>query len=266
MTKKKIISSDTYEEELNRQLELENKDLDEYYKSASFQKMSNYLMEIVKYESFQKIVAELRNKYEIPDGGFKPGSDEYEIPPENFDVKKEEALIKDMMDKICKKYALNCFDYYPVLLEYLWYNHICPACQHQPAELSTCGLFRISDLADEKINPYSEELQEFDNISFPIAIRISPYASKRDLTNFINNKPIWQLIAGVQERYRDKKIKIGRIKHKNYDIQERNNLIYENKNKPIKEIRKMLADKNIFMDDGHIAKVKSLEIQRRKDV
>ena len=91
----------------------------------------------------------------------------------------------------------------------------------------------------------------------------------RDTQAFISTgffKKIFPTILQYQETYRKKGIKIGKVKTKNKGIQERNDLIYKNKDKTLKEIRHILANKNMFLDDGHIAKIISLEKQKRKEV
>ncbi len=231
-----------------------------YIKSKGTQKMWNYFLDVMKKDYFIEVIRTLRLEYEIPDTGFNSEDGHCYRPPHNF--KNEEKLRKEIIEKICKKYKLHNFDYSDVILDFIYYNQI-----HPVNELGACGLFRVSDVIEEKEDPFGELTQQSDDATYPIAIRISPYASQRDIVDFIKNKVIWKKeIEFLQNKYKDKGIKIGKIKTKNKNIQQRNSLILRNRKKPLKEIRKMLAQQKIFLDDGHISKIISLEKQARKEV
>lgn len=99
---------------------------------------------------------------------------------------------------------------------------------------------------------------------YPISIKIHPEASQRDVIDFI--KANWQAISQLQEDHRDPvqpAVKYGRIKV-NQKNQERNQLIYDNKDLPTNEIRHLLSERGWFLDDGHIRKIISLEKQKRE--
>jgi len=94
---------------------------------------------------------------------------------------------------------------------------------------------------------------------FPIALRIHPEASQRDILDFI--KKHWTFIKILQEQQKDKNPKILYARTKtNQAIKQRNDLIYKlhNAGKTTKEIRKELAKNQYFLDDGHILKIISL--------
>lgn len=89
---------------------------------------------------------------------------------------------------------------------------------------------------------------------YPIILRISQYASERDIIDYI--KKIYSIyIKPIQEKYKDDEILLGKIKSKNQKVQERNKFILDNKEKPLKEIRHLLAQKEIYLDDGLIGKI-----------
>ena len=243
--------------------------IEPYIKSKGFQKMWNYFLEITRTDYFKNVVRETREKYGIPADGFRPANDSYLIPPEDFNDSFRNQLRRDIIEKICKKYKLHAFDYADVIMTYVFYEHLL-----QPLnELGANGLFRVSDVPEEKEEPFSEETQESDDEAYPIAIRVSPYASQRDLIDFIKNKVIWEKEIGfLQNKYRDKKIRIGKVKTKNKEIQERNDFIYAHKDRPRKEIMKLLIamhKKNSILwelDEAEISKIISLENKRRMDV
>ena len=102
-----------------------------------------------------------------------------------------------------------------------------------------------------------------DDEIYPIGIRISPYASKRDIVDFINT--IFPLIKGMQESYKKAGIKIGKVKKKKKSIQERNVFIYENRKLSINETKRLVEEKfGESLDYEYIGKIRSYEAKRRK--
>ncbi|MFA6096858.1 MAG: hypothetical protein WC788_04490 [Candidatus Paceibacterota bacterium] len=244
------------------------KDLDLYMRSKGVQKMWNYFLEITKNEYFVETIKELRNKYKIPDKGFGPDPDgHYSMPPHNLILENNfnsyNNLRNDIIEKICKKYKLHYFDFSDVILQYIYYNKLYPI-----YELSACGLFRVEDVIEEKIEPFGELFQKSDDMAYPISIRISPYASQRDIVDFIKNKTIWKReIEYLQNKYKDKNIKIGKIKAKKQLTQKRNQFIYSNKSLPRKRIKELVSNKfKTDLDYEYIGKIISMEKKRRKEL
>lgn len=238
------------------------KDIEPYLKSKGVQKMWNYFIEITKTDYFLNFVKEMRKKYNIPPRGFKLKKNKsFTIPPKNFS--KQTELRDEIIKKICEKYKLHYFDYCDVMEEYIYYNILFPL-----SELSSCGLFYVSDVIDEKEEPFGELFQKSDDMAYPIAIRISPYASQRDLIDFIKNKVIWEKeIKFLQDKYKDKNIKIGKIKSKNKKIQKRNDFIFKHQNLPRKKIMSLVNKKfKADLDHGEVCKIISLERKRRKEL
>lgn len=231
-----------------------------YIKSKGSQKMWNYFLDIMKKDYFIQTIKEIRVKYDIPENGFGLEDGYYYRPPHDFNHDKE--VREEVIEKICKKYKLHLFDYSDVIMDFIYFNLTQPL-----YELGACGLFRVCDVLAEKEEPFGDFVQQSDDNFYPIAIRMSPYASQRDLIDFIKNKVIWKKeIEFLQYKYKSKDIKIGKVKSKKQDIQKRNEFIFQNSDKPLKAIRRLLAQQKIFLDDGHIAKIISLEKQKRKDV
>src|SRR3989344_8779676 len=106
--------------------------------------------------------------------------------------------------------------------------------------------------------------KEYDKL-FPIAIRISPHASLRDISEYVRKYS--RIIKEKQEKYKEKKIKIGQVKLRNRTTQERNDFIYKNQNLPIKEISALVYKKfKQNIDHGYIGKIISLEKKSRKEL
>lgn len=107
-------------------------------------------------------------------------------------------------------------------------------------------------------------------LRYPIAIRIHPDASQRDVTDFI--KKHWNKIKSYQDQYIDKN-RVASFRNSKTKInqrnKERNNFIYENKDLPKKEIMHLLAKKygwDNALDYAYIGTIISLEDKRRKKV
>lgn len=125
----------------------------------------------------------------------------------------------------------------------------------------------LVDLQEEAEEPFGMDIQEADNTFFPLAIRISPYATQRDILDFVKKKA--PMIKHEQERYikTNKGVRIGHVKKKKERIQLRNELIYQNRNLPRKEIMRKVSDEfNEILDYGHIGKIISLMEKKRKEL
>ena len=239
--------------------------IEPYLKSRGVQKMWNYFIEITKTEYFQNFIKDIRQKYGIPINGFKMHNKEIGIPAETVVLSKaqDEELKNEIITRICEKYRLHYFDYYDVIEFYIFYNILRPL-----NEIGACGLFRVSDVIDEKNEPFGELFQRSDDMAYPIAIMISPYASQRDLIDFIKNKVVWEKeIKFLQDKYKDDNVKIGKVKAKDEKIQKRNDFIYDHRDLPRKQIMSLVHKEfGVVLDYGHIAKIISLENQKRKEL
>jgi len=204
--------------ELEARIAKREKKIEEYYSSQGYKKVWNYFLAITKTDYFLQTIGELRGKYNIPPEGFRPKDKHYIFPPPEVSFEDSMKLGDEIRDKICKKYKLHGFDYGEVIQEYLYYGFF-----HPISQLNACGLFYTYDFIVDKEEPFGEMVQESDDMAYPIAIRMSPYATQRDLINYI--KIVWDdEIDFLRKKYADPNIKIGKIKFRKPQIQERNDL------------------------------------------
>ncbi len=98
---------------------------------------------------------------------------------------------------------------------------------------------------------------------FPVSLKISPYASKRDILDFIGRN--FDHIKNLQDEYRKPHVELGKIKKKGKKTSDRNDFIYKiHWNKPLKDVANEVYKKfNQHLDVGHIGKIISLETERR---
>ena len=127
-------------------------------------------------------------------------------------------------------------------------------------------MFIVSDLAQEEWDPFSIEYRENMRKLYPIAIRIRPEATKRDILDYINKMYKFE-IKQLQQRYKEKSSKMGLVKKKNPIKQERDELIYQNRNLSKKEIAKLVSEEyKEYLDVGLIGKIISIQKKKRKEV
>jgi hypothetical protein len=242
----------------------------EQNKSKSSSKVKNYLFELVRSKGFNDKVEKIRKKYYIPKKGYKfrIGIDDPIVPPKIW-LDKLKSKNNDMNDWYgfygeVKQLSIDIgiHPYEWDLDHYVFFNEL-----HKPSQLSSSDeihLCKISDVPERLSNRIGKEIFDLDNTIYPIVIRISPYASKRDILNFIE-KRYAEEIGPLREKYKKKEIKIGKYRRKSPIIQKRNDLIYKNRHKSTKEIKEELKSKlGDITGYAEIRKIISLENKRRK--
>lgn len=230
--------------------------------SSGHKKYVNYIRALVDTKEFQDFVVAIRAKYEIPAGGFK--NEQQTIPPTEWEHrhKGKHRELTDEIEKFAQKNHLHRLDE-DVLSIYVFYNEI-----EFPFSPNAYNLCTISDVLMEKEEPFSEEIQKDDDRLYPIAIRVSPYASLRDILDFIK-KTYKYHISELQNKYKEKGVKIGKVKARRSEVRERNSFIYENRHLPRRKISQMIIEKfgsRQAIDYGYIGKIISLEKKKRKEV
>lgn len=237
-------------------------------KSKGNRKFWNYFLHIIKTDKFRENLIKFREKYGIPKTGLIKTNKSFSSVPSltlfKFDKKNKQTsnttLINDSIE-LCRQFNLP-FTYSPRLIRVLLYDFDVDDFNYaSPAE----AICIINDLGTKRQTLSNEEHSRYDLIDYPIAIQISPYASENDIVDFVKKSYSYK-IKGLQEAYKINTCKIGKIKEKRIGIQKRNEYIFKNKHLPIKKIRELLAKEKIFLDDGHIGKILSLENKKRKEV
>jgi len=227
--------------------------------SQGCKKIWSYFLDLVKSNSFQKNILEIRKKYKIPENGF-PEAELLEIYGKETD--DYEDMFVEIMD-ICTKYKLFFEDWYIIISEYVLSNEI--DSEFSDNNQNVCI---VRDLDEDK----TKQDDDCDCIScknrneiYPIGIKISPYASKRDIIDYIRKN--FGLVKSLQERYKNPKIMIGRVRKKKQSIQERNDFIYENRELSINETKKQVEEKfGESLDYEYIGKIRSEEAKKRKEM
>lgn len=226
------------------------RDIKAVHKTQAFKKLWNYYLDLIETQKFQKEVELVRKKYNIPPSGFKIGES-----TEVASSKLYKESLKDI-DDFCEKFGLDAPVWEESLLVYILGNEI-----RKPIDAS---LFFVSDIPFEKNDDLWGE--SFDEI-YPIALRMSPYATQRDILDYVK-KCYKTHIEFEQKKYR-KNLKIGKIRTRKEVIRARNQFVYENKHLPRKKIWQLVEEKfgsKLSTDYGNIGKIISNEKRKRKEV
>ncbi|MEI6144329.1 MAG: hypothetical protein WCP91_01880 [Candidatus Berkelbacteria bacterium] len=235
--------------------------LDSHYSSQAHKKLWNYFLALSKTDEFINLVADLRKKYKIPKDGFI--SEERISPPPRLENRfnADHEIIK-AIEEYCLKYGLHPLGFFMLIEDHIYYGG-----ELEPDDgFSQLSLCTTSDLFEESIDPFDPSTQEADNKLFPIAIRLSPYATERDILDFVK-KTYKTTIKPALDMYKNKDSLIGKIKARDGKIQERNEFIYQNRNLSLKELSDKVSDKfKEHLDEGLIGKIRSIELKRRKEL
>ena len=241
------------------------KNTEVFFKTQGYKKIVNFLVDLVKKDKFSAFAKLLRNKYSIPIGGFVIDKFPCSCIPEEWNYKHDSVKIKELRKEIkdfCKPYRLSIKDWISVLEGYIFYNKILISISHNSYNL--CYTVDILKKKDSS----GTELSKEDTNAYPVGLLISPYATERDILDYVRN--IYKTeIKPLQDKYKEGGLSfvIGKSKTKKGDIQKRNDLIYKNKDLSLKEISHLIREEKLeLIDEGHIGAIRSQKRKSLKEV
>mgnify|MGYP001576370570 CR=1 FL=1 len=232
------------------------------HSTSGHKKLLAYFTEIVKTDFIQSRASRVRAAFSCPPSGLskKDGDETLSSAWKEVQDSDKLVLLNKIIREICKKFSLHYMDWKDAVHYYLFTGKVELLINY----LGAYNLFDVCDLVEEKIEPFGKDYQESDDMAFPIAIRISPYASLRDLIDFARKAYKTQILPR-QMLYRDKNVSIGRIRPKQKKIQSRNDFIYENRHLSRKKIKRLVEEKfGEPLEYTHVAKIISLENKKRQ--
>lgn len=231
-----------------------------FYEGQSFEKMRNSFYDFTKKKVFQEFILNLRGKYKIPQNGFQINGNTWSTPPTNWEYEMwetEHRQIQRAIKDFCKDQQIPSKDWEFTIEQYLFFNQM--FISPEPNSHNICY---ITDMATKQ-DSVGQELNEDLVTAYPVGLLISPYASERDVLNYVEKIFITEIVP-IQKKYRKEGSFIGKSRAKNSRVQKRNDLIYKNRNLPVKQIAKLIAQESKeIMDEGAICKILSLERQKR---
>jgi len=246
--------------------------------SESEQKLFNFISEFIKSQRFQDKIKEIRKNLEIPKNGYLlPKNHEvflvdfllitvHKYLPE-FKVDKIKPLnlaIKGLVSEIpIADSSINNFFTLYTLFNKEFYELFYGG-------LDITGLCKVEDIYDfiaeyQFIAPPEEAIEiikkHFE--AYPIVIKLNPSISQNALISFI--KKHWTKIQFHLSQYKNGQTKLGKLKKKNSKIAERDEFIYQNRDKNGKEIRGLVQEKfGVNLPYEYIPKIISREKNKRQ--
>lgn len=198
----------------------------------SYSKIMNYQFRLQDDKRYNSAANRLRHKYGISlasNRGLwsRKGEKGAQLNLDKF-IRKHPKFKKDI-SKICEKYALDPNQFSDAVNWSVYYGVLRLNIRYQQ------GLVIYHDFKDNR------KLIAVDR-NYPVVLRISPYASKRDILDFIA-KTYGETILPIQKRYKKKHVIIDKTRHKNFEIGIRNEFIRTNRALPRKALLRAVNDK-----------------------
>ncbi|MFA5967137.1 MAG: hypothetical protein WC805_01285 [Patescibacteria group bacterium] len=229
-----------------------------FYTTQSFKRLWNSFLDYVKTQEFQDDVQKIRNDLGIPKNGFQIEGDTWSHYPENWRYGSEERTkFSKQIKELCEKLDLIPLrDWRWIIETYALYNQafLC-------IDPNSHNLCYVTDLATHKDSLGNELTTDLTKM-YPIALLISPHASKRDILDYIE-KLYSTEIEPAQEKHKGGSRWIKPVRKKRQ--RQRNDFIYDNKNLPLAKIADIVQEKfgGDLMDEGAVSKIISLESKKR---
>ncbi|MEK9159825.1 MAG: hypothetical protein AAB383_03790 [Patescibacteria group bacterium] len=231
-----------------------------FYKSQSFKKMWNSFYDSTKKKAFQTFILQLRGKYKIPQNGFKINGNKWTTPPaewayEMWDTEHKE--IQNAIKDFCRNQQIPSKDWSFSIEQYLFFNQI--FISPEPNSHNVCYITDISTKQDS----LGQELNDDLTTAYPVGLLISPYASQRDILAYVKDIYTTEIVP-LQEKYKKEGSLIGKSRGKMAITRKRNELIWQNRERPLKEIMEVVKKEcGLDADVGSIGKILSLERKAR---
>lgn len=223
-------------------------------KDQGYKHLFNYFLHISKQRDFLRRIRELREKYDIPTEGFpKTEHDKYNAWAAKYNETYSKPIYQEVY-KICEDFSLPKE----------WWKAVMEALFHDSKDVTDLGFGTTSGTC--KIAETGEKISK----DYPIAIMVNPYASQRDILEFVKLVYTHE-IEPLQKRYKKESILIGKVKSKDPEIKKRDDFIYSNRHLPRKKIVN-LVEKNFSrklsdpINEGSVGKIISIQKERRKDL
>jgi len=223
--------------------------------TQSFKKVTNYLIFLTEDREFMYWVKEIRKDFDIPEEGFKSNAKSTldDFPKEWSGAKDEKMVIilNDMAERLCVMVSLDPYNFRTCFRYFIFYGVMSIDSKYQ------YDLIRVQP----------------DKGYGSVILEISQYATKRDILDYISLS-YKTVIEPIQKKYRDKDIKIGKIRDKDPKVQERNDFIFNNRRisdkkfRSYRDLAKMVQEKfgGPLLDYAYIGKIINTERKIRKEV
>jgi hypothetical protein len=241
-----------------------------FYKTQGHVKILRYVWALIQGDEFQKLVTEMRTEYKIPEKGFEtPKSGKWTHPPKTWEWKDARHYhllfsknpIKNTLRDFCKAHGILPRDWSDIFEGYIFYNRFLPT--REPNAKNLCF---VSDSITGR-DSLGHQVDADDREIYPVTLHISPYASKRDVLDYIE-AVFDPEIERLQKIYKKEHVTIGKHKMRSTAVRERNTLMNQHRvdsNKQISRIvKEQFPDKPLL--PSSITKTIARERKRRQQV
>lgn len=237
-------------------------------------KMFNYISSLKEDSDFNDRVKDIRKKFSLPDDGFDKDLDDElafisKLPAyinereEEIDFQKEVSALTRQFDltlpwlEVIRGYVLYDDLFFSKVLPYIQIINMSEVLIEQEKHNSEVTL---DEGGDEIAINFMENITD----GFPIAIFLSPYATGKDIIDYVKKRYKTE-IEPTQLKYRGNEVKIGKVRKRNQRIQERDAFICKHKNLPVielvKRVHKQFGD---ILDYTYINKIIAKKCKKGK--
>ncbi len=232
-----------------------------FYDTRGFKELWRNIQDITRKESFKSQMQVLRKEFSIPVNGYRVEDKTWTHPPKEWrhypNRFAKRIQIKQELDKICEEYQLLPRDWADMFENYLFYKKI--LFSWEPNSHNLCF---VSD-ATTNLDSLGRSVNSVEKKIFPVTLHISPYASERNIIDYIK-KVYTTEIKPLQQRYVRQGVLIGKTRKRNNITSQINDFIYENQDWSTKDLISYIHKKyRRTFDHGHIKKIISLENKKR---
>lgn len=223
--------------------------------TQGYKKYLKYLREFFVQEAYIDFRRRVRAKHSIPPEGYIS-----KVPKVKMAALERDKKLAQEIKNLIETYRLDIYDGHDLILGNILTNMTEPTLVNTRGHTSCI----VVDLANESKDKFSKKLRKQEDRLYPIAIRISPHASRRDIRDFIEKLYPTQ-ISKMLEAYQGDATNFNKNRSKNNKLQAIHQFVYENKNIPPKELlQQVKINFGRVFDYAEITKIISTEKKRRK--
>ncbi len=223
----------------------------------------DYVLEL---DGFSDHIEQVRERYKIPKNGYKANSDDlFAVSPPipkkwNGDESLLCNLVNEMQGLAMIHYLGPLANWKDALLWLVFYGLV-PISD----EMGLCAIEDIGFSRRNRGEKNAHQRAQFTDRSHPVAIRISPYASERDIIDFVKYH-YKRHVEPIQRQHRTKQSKIMQVRSKSDTRKAIVDYIYENRSKTANKLLSDISEKwgRIYSME-RIDKIRHRERKRRQD-
>jgi len=218
----------------------------------------DYIEQLLTSKKFVESVFNIKNINSLPQEGFSlsifdemvVGDIQPRIPKE---VANKEKFIKSINNLLLwYGFSQDWFDFFS---DYILYGFV--GSIEDKKQIFLLDLGQKNKIRDEHM-----AILEKNTLQNPIAILLPPFASQRDIYEFVSIN--WNEIERIQRKYNKPSIDITSIRKKNERVKKRDHFIFKNRHLPKKELlSKIAAEFGDILDYTYINKIIVSETRKK---